>query len=166
MHRHTRARALAHTQFSPPPSQHAPDSCFLLPVGGDPSYSLPLTLPAARFTATGSSCKFRWPDSTRMISSLWTCHCPQLQVRTLGPRFLNLPPKGRGNTRQAGLSDQGKAPWGPTDPSCCLSPDQVLRHSPRLAQAYNLSIPRQELQVFVQEHFCCGQELQPWTPED
>ncbi|XP_032212218.1 trehalase-like isoform X4 [Mustela erminea] len=28
----------------------------------------------------GSSCtKCRWPDSTRMTSSLWTCHCPQLQ---------------------------------------------------------------------------------------
>ncbi|XP_040114100.1 trehalase isoform X2 [Oryx dammah] len=47
------------------------------------------------------------------------------------------------------------------------APDQVLRHFHELAQAYNLSIPRQELQVFVQEHFrAVGQELQPWTPED
>uniref|UniRef100_A0A452FH04 Trehalase n=1 Tax=Capra hircus TaxID=9925 RepID=A0A452FH04_CAPHI len=47
------------------------------------------------------------------------------------------------------------------------APDQVLRHFHELAQAYNLSIPLQELQVFVQEHFwAVGQELQPWTPED
>ncbi|XP_055278471.1 trehalase [Moschus berezovskii] len=47
------------------------------------------------------------------------------------------------------------------------APDQVLKCFRELAQAYNLSIPRQELQVFVQEHFrAVGQELQPWTPED
>ncbi|XP_052509218.1 trehalase [Budorcas taxicolor] len=47
------------------------------------------------------------------------------------------------------------------------APDQVLRHFHKLAQAYNFSIPRQELQVLVQEHFwAVGQELQPWTPKD
>ncbi|ELR55388.1 Trehalase, partial [Bos mutus] len=47
------------------------------------------------------------------------------------------------------------------------APDQVLRHFRELAQTHNLSIPRQELQMFVQEHFrAVGQELQPWTPED
>ncbi|KAF4008935.1 hypothetical protein G4228_000112 [Cervus hanglu yarkandensis] len=48
-----------------------------------------------------------------------------------------------------------------------LAPDQVLRRFRELAQAHNLSIPRQELQAFVQEHFrAVGQELQPWTPGD
>ncbi|XP_019830465.2 trehalase [Bos indicus] len=47
------------------------------------------------------------------------------------------------------------------------APDQVLRHFRELAQTHNLSIPRQELQMFIQEHFrAVGQELQPWTPED
>ncbi|CAI9152931.1 unnamed protein product [Rangifer tarandus platyrhynchus] len=48
-----------------------------------------------------------------------------------------------------------------------LAPDQVLRRFRELAQAHNLSIPWQELQVFIQEHFrAVGQELQPWTPGD
>ncbi|KAF6106823.1 trehalase [Phyllostomus discolor] len=39
--------------------------------------------PCERFTAMGSSCtKFRWPNSTRTTSSLWTCHCPQLQIKS------------------------------------------------------------------------------------
>ncbi|KAB0347135.1 hypothetical protein FD754_011992 [Muntiacus muntjak] len=48
-----------------------------------------------------------------------------------------------------------------------LAPDQVLRHFRELAQAHNLSIPRQEPQVFIREHFRAVRgELQPWTAGD
>lgn len=104
-----------------------------------------------------------------MISSLWTCHCPQLQVKTLGAPPSPEPSTKRQGARpgRQGLSDQGRLPRVPLTPPPACPPDQVLRHFHELAQAYNLSIPLQELQVFVQEHFwAVGQELQPWTPED
>uniref|UniRef100_A0A452SZZ6 Trehalase n=1 Tax=Ursus maritimus TaxID=29073 RepID=A0A452SZZ6_URSMA len=48
-----------------------------------------------------------------------------------------------------------------------LAPDQVLQRFGELAAAYNHSIPQQQLQAFIQEHFqSVGQELQSWTPED
>uniref|UniRef100_A0A5G2R545 Trehalase n=1 Tax=Sus scrofa TaxID=9823 RepID=A0A5G2R545_PIG len=48
-----------------------------------------------------------------------------------------------------------------------VAPDQVLQRFSELAQAHNFSIPQQELQDFIREHFqAVGQELQPWTPED
>ncbi|XP_058145162.1 trehalase [Dasypus novemcinctus] len=47
------------------------------------------------------------------------------------------------------------------------APGQVLQSFQELAKAHNLSIPRQQLQTFIQEHFQApGQELQPWTPAD
>ncbi|XP_045653889.1 trehalase isoform X3 [Ursus americanus] len=47
------------------------------------------------------------------------------------------------------------------------APDQVLQRFGELAAAYNHSIPQQQLQAFIQEHFqSVGQELQSWTPED
>nr|XP_008511722.1 PREDICTED: trehalase [Equus przewalskii] len=47
------------------------------------------------------------------------------------------------------------------------APDQVLQRFNELAEAHNHSIPQQQLQLFVQEHFQpVGQELEPWTPED
>ncbi|XP_008061104.1 trehalase isoform X1 [Carlito syrichta] len=48
------------------------------------------------------------------------------------------------------------------------APDQVLQSFRELlAQAPNQSIPRPQLQLFVQEHFQAkGQELQPWSPGD
>lgn len=53
------------------------------------------------------------------------------------------------------------------DMSLSTAPDQVLQRFNELAEAYNNSIPRQQLQEFVQQHFqAVGQELQPWTPGD
>ncbi|XP_070283062.1 trehalase isoform X3 [Myotis yumanensis] len=47
------------------------------------------------------------------------------------------------------------------------APDQVLQHFRTLASAHNHSVPRPQLQAFLQEHFqAAGQELQPWVPED
>ncbi|XP_062949414.1 trehalase [Cynocephalus volans] len=47
------------------------------------------------------------------------------------------------------------------------TPDQVLQNFKELAEAHNHSIPWQQLQVFVQEHFqAVGQELEPWIPGD
>ncbi|XP_058400720.1 trehalase [Diceros bicornis minor] len=47
------------------------------------------------------------------------------------------------------------------------APDQVLQRFNELAEAHNHSIPQQQLQLFVQEHFQpVGQELESWTPED
>ncbi|XP_059563721.1 trehalase isoform X1 [Myotis daubentonii] len=47
------------------------------------------------------------------------------------------------------------------------APDQVLQHFRALASAHNHSVPRPQLQAFLQEHFqAAGQELQPWVPED
>lgn len=51
-------------------------------------------------------------------------------------------------------------------PAGC-SPDQVLQSFRALATAHNGSIPRQQLQEFVHQHFrSVGQELLAWTPED
>ncbi|XP_047371967.1 trehalase isoform X2 [Sciurus carolinensis] len=53
------------------------------------------------------------------------------------------------------------------DMSLSTAPDQVLQRFSELAEAHNHSIPRQQLQEFVQQHFrAVGQELQPWTPGD
>lgn len=53
------------------------------------------------------------------------------------------------------------------DMSLSMAPDQVLQRFNELAEAHNHSIPRQQLQEFVQQHFqAVGQELQPWTPGD
>lgn len=58
------------------------------------------------------------------------------------------------------------AAWTQPDAAAC-SPDQVLQRFNELAEAHNHSIPQQQLQLFVQEHFQpVGQELEPWTPED
>ncbi|XP_054581119.1 trehalase [Eptesicus fuscus] len=47
------------------------------------------------------------------------------------------------------------------------APDQVLQAFRKLAGAHNHSVPRPQLQAFLQEHFrAAGQELQPWIPED
>ncbi|KAF6106824.1 trehalase [Phyllostomus discolor] len=47
------------------------------------------------------------------------------------------------------------------------APDQVLQHFNKLVNTHNHSIPADQLQVFLQEHFhAVGQELQPWIPED
>lgn len=47
------------------------------------------------------------------------------------------------------------------------APEQVLQRFKELANAHNHSIPQQQLQAFLKEHFqAMGQELQPWTPED
>ncbi|XP_036114530.1 trehalase [Molossus molossus] len=53
------------------------------------------------------------------------------------------------------------------DMSLTSAPGQVLQHFHELASTHNHSIPRRQLQAFLQEHFrAVGQELQPWTPED
>ncbi|XP_035299513.1 trehalase isoform X2 [Cricetulus griseus] len=53
------------------------------------------------------------------------------------------------------------------DMSIATSPDEVLQSFSELAVAYNHSIPRGQLQEFVQRHFQpVGQELEPWVPED
>ncbi|XP_019503008.1 PREDICTED: trehalase [Hipposideros armiger] len=47
------------------------------------------------------------------------------------------------------------------------APEQVLQRFKELANTHNNSIPQQQLQMFLKEHFQAkGQELQPWTPED
>ncbi|XP_059123713.1 trehalase isoform X2 [Peromyscus eremicus] len=47
------------------------------------------------------------------------------------------------------------------------SPEEVLQRFSELAMAYNHSIPREQLQEFVQSYFQpVGQELQSWIPED
>ncbi|KAM5226873.1 trehalase [Hipposideros larvatus] len=47
------------------------------------------------------------------------------------------------------------------------APEQVLQSFKELANTHNNSIPQQQLQMFLKEHFQAkGQELQPWTPED
>ncbi|XP_005328394.2 trehalase isoform X1 [Ictidomys tridecemlineatus] len=53
------------------------------------------------------------------------------------------------------------------DMSLSTAPDQVLQRFRELAEAHNHSIPRQQLQEFIQQHFqAVGKELQPWTPGD
>ncbi|XP_003472700.2 trehalase isoform X2 [Cavia porcellus] len=53
------------------------------------------------------------------------------------------------------------------DMSLSKDPDQVLQSFRALATAHNGSIPRQQLQEFVHQHFrSVGQELLAWTPED
>ncbi|XP_023576890.1 trehalase isoform X2 [Octodon degus] len=53
------------------------------------------------------------------------------------------------------------------DMSLTDAPDQVLWSFSALATAHNHSIPKQQLQEFVQQYFQpVGQELLPWTPED
>uniref|UniRef100_A0A2K5D071 Trehalase n=1 Tax=Aotus nancymaae TaxID=37293 RepID=A0A2K5D071_AOTNA len=48
-----------------------------------------------------------------------------------------------------------------------VAPEQVLQTFTELSRGHNHSIPREQLQAFVQEHFQDkGQELQPWTPAD
>ncbi|XP_035120681.3 trehalase isoform X2 [Callithrix jacchus] len=48
-----------------------------------------------------------------------------------------------------------------------VAPEQVLQTFTELSRSHNHSIPREQLQAFVQEHFQAkGQELQPWTPTD
>nr|XP_054297038.1 trehalase [Pongo pygmaeus] len=48
-----------------------------------------------------------------------------------------------------------------------IAPEQVLQTFTELSRDHNHSIPREQLQVFVHEHFQAkGQELQPWTPAD
>nr|XP_008019282.2 trehalase [Chlorocebus sabaeus] len=48
-----------------------------------------------------------------------------------------------------------------------IAPEQVLQTFNELSRDHNHSIPREQLQAFVQEHFQAkGQELQPWTPAD
>ncbi|XP_003923673.1 trehalase isoform X2 [Saimiri boliviensis] len=48
-----------------------------------------------------------------------------------------------------------------------VAPEQVLQTFTELSRGHNHSIPREQLQAFVQEHFQAkGQELQPWTPVD
>ncbi|XP_045412298.1 trehalase [Lemur catta] len=47
------------------------------------------------------------------------------------------------------------------------APDIVLQSFSKLSEAHNHSIPTQQLQAFVAEHFQdVGQELQSWTPVD
>ncbi|KAL4696901.1 hypothetical protein H8959_002599 [Pygathrix nigripes] len=46
-----------------------------------------------------------------------------------------------------------------------IAPEQVLQIFTELARDHNHSIPRGQLQVFVQEHFQV-KGLQPWTPAD
>ncbi|XP_041494623.1 trehalase [Microtus oregoni] len=53
------------------------------------------------------------------------------------------------------------------DMSLTASPDEVLKSFRQLAMTHNNSIPREELQKFVQTYFQpVGQELQSWIPED
>ncbi|KAH0519555.1 Trehalase [Microtus ochrogaster] len=53
------------------------------------------------------------------------------------------------------------------DMSLTASPDEVLQSFRQLAMTHNNSIPREELQKFVQTYFQpVGQELQSWIPED
>lgn len=53
----------------------------------------------------------------------------------------------------------------PTNPQC--RPDEVLQKFSELAMVHNHSIPKEQLQEFVQSYFQpVGQELQSWTPED
>ncbi|KAL0626897.1 Trehalase [Plecturocebus cupreus] len=48
-----------------------------------------------------------------------------------------------------------------------VAPEQVLQTFTELSRGHNHSIPREQLQAFVQEHFQAkGQELQPWHPAD
>ncbi|KAM5246003.1 trehalase [Ctenodactylus gundi] len=48
-----------------------------------------------------------------------------------------------------------------------MDPAQVLQRFSTLAQAHNHSIPRQQLQEFVHQHFQpVGQELESWPPDD
>ncbi|NP_001075759.1 trehalase precursor [Oryctolagus cuniculus] len=47
------------------------------------------------------------------------------------------------------------------------APDQVLQSFAELAATYNNTVPREQLEKFVQEHFqAVGQELESWTPGD
>ncbi|XP_028722233.2 trehalase isoform X1 [Peromyscus leucopus] len=53
------------------------------------------------------------------------------------------------------------------DMSLATSPEEVLQRFSELATAHNHSIPREQLQEFVQRYFQpVGQELQSWIPED
>uniref|UniRef100_A0A7N9D8W3 Trehalase n=1 Tax=Macaca fascicularis TaxID=9541 RepID=A0A7N9D8W3_MACFA len=57
--------------------------------------------------------------------------------------------------------------WGPRRPYPHPVREQVLQTFTELSRDHNHSIPREQLQAFVQEHFQAkGQELQPWTPAD
>ena len=158
-----------HTTVLAPPSQHAPDCCFLLPCWWWPNL-LPSPTLCSQIYCHGELLRqvqmAKLYQHDKQFVDMPLSSAPGESPR--GPLLLlNLPPKGRGQNQAGRGVWSGKTPWGPADPSCCLSPDQVLRRFCELAQAHNLSIPRQELQVFGQEHFrAVGQELQPWTPED
>ncbi|XP_010627618.1 trehalase isoform X2 [Fukomys damarensis] len=53
------------------------------------------------------------------------------------------------------------------DMSLSAAPDEVLQSFSALTTAHNHSIPRQQLQEFIQRYFQpVGQELLSWTPED
>uniref|UniRef100_A0A8C0XCB2 Trehalase n=1 Tax=Castor canadensis TaxID=51338 RepID=A0A8C0XCB2_CASCN len=53
------------------------------------------------------------------------------------------------------------------DMSLATAPDQVLQRFRELMEVHNRSVPRQQLQEFVQQHFQdVGLELEPWTPGD
>lgn len=99
-----------------------------------------------------------------MTSSLWICHWPHLQVK---PPWL-VP---ESSPRQ--LREKHRLPWSGWVSSYSLtlsvacSPDEVLQKFSELATAHNHSIPKEQLQDFVQSYFLpVGQELQSWTPAD
>ncbi|XP_024903086.1 trehalase [Pteropus alecto] len=53
------------------------------------------------------------------------------------------------------------------DMPLCSAPDQVIQRFNELVSTHNHSIPQQQLQLFLKEHFqAVGQELESWTPED
>lgn len=78
---------------------------------------------------------------------------------------LDLLPGRRG--RSMGFPDRGDPSSHPLTLNVTCSPDEVLQKFSELATVHNHSIPKEQLQEFVQSHFQpVGQELQSWTPED
>uniref|UniRef100_A0ABI8A171 Trehalase n=1 Tax=Felis catus TaxID=9685 RepID=A0ABI8A171_FELCA len=113
--------------------EHAHTPAFSLPSRGWPDLLPSPTLPAAGFTATGSSCtRFRWRSSTRTTSSLWTCHCPRPQTEfcstsgswppattTAFPRHCFAPSSRNASRPRGGSCSPGPPRTGRTAPGSC-----------------------------------------------
>uniref|UniRef100_A0A8C2YUX2 Trehalase n=1 Tax=Chinchilla lanigera TaxID=34839 RepID=A0A8C2YUX2_CHILA len=86
--------------------------------------------PCERFTATGSSCiRFRWPSSTLTTSSLWICHCLQLQTKScrVSARWPRSTTIASPSSSCRSLSSNTSSPWGR---SCCPGPLRTGKTAP------------------------------------
>ncbi|VCX41995.1 unnamed protein product [Gulo gulo] len=78
----------------------------------------------------GSSCtKCRWPNSTGMTSSLWTCHCPRLQTRFCRTSGSWWPPTST-TSPHSSCRHSSKSTSRPRGRSCCPGLPRTGRTAP------------------------------------